>query len=82
MQLDADARYDAIAVTGSLPVLDTRFERALRIGGRLFVICGLSPVMDAMLVTRTGDDQWRGQSLFETDLPELVNSKMPPQFEF
>ncbi len=82
MQLDADARYDAIAVTGSLPVLDTRFERALRIGGRLFVICGLSPVMDAMLVTRTGDDQWRRQSLFETDLPELVNSKMPPQFEF
>jgi protein-L-isoaspartate(D-aspartate) O-methyltransferase len=82
MQLDADARYDAIAITGSLPVLDTRFERALRVGGRLFVICGSSPVMDAMLVTRTADDQWRRQSLFETDLPALLNSEMPPQFEF
>lgn len=82
MQLDADARYDAIAVTGSLPVLNARFERALRIGGRMFVVCGSSPVMDAMLVTRTGDDQWRRQSLFETDLPALVNSEIPPQFEF
>ena len=82
MQLDADLRYDVIAVTGSLPVMDARFERALRIGGRLFIVCGSSPVMDAMLVTRTGDEQWRRQSLFETDLPALVNSKLPPQFVF
>ena len=27
-------RYDVIALTGSLPVYDTRFERALNIGGR------------------------------------------------
>ena len=32
--------YDVIAVTGSLPVYDTRFERALRVGGRLFAIVG------------------------------------------
>lgn len=82
MQMDAENRYDAIAVTGSVPELDARFQRALRIGGRMFVVCGVSPVMDAMLVTRTGDDQWRHQSLFETDLPALLNSEPAPKFEF
>ena len=33
----ADA-YDVIAVTGSLPVYDARFEQALKVGGRLFVM--------------------------------------------
>jgi len=36
--------YDVIAVTGSLPVYDTRFEKSLRIGGRLFAIVGEAPV--------------------------------------
>ncbi|HEX3398649.1 MAG TPA: protein-L-isoaspartate O-methyltransferase [Steroidobacteraceae bacterium] len=44
--------YDAIAVTGSLPVYDARFERSLRLGGRLFAIVGEAPVMDAILVRR------------------------------
>ena len=35
--------FDAIAVTGSLPVYDSRFERSLRVGGRLFAIVGESP---------------------------------------
>ena len=35
MTLDESRRYDAIAVTGSLPIYDRRFERALKIGGRL-----------------------------------------------
>ena len=42
--------YDVIAVTGSLPVYDARFERSLRLGGRLFAIVGEAPVMDAILV--------------------------------
>ena len=41
--------YDVIAVTGSLPVYDTRFERALRVGGRLFAVVGVAPVMEMML---------------------------------
>jgi hypothetical protein len=30
MTLDVDGEYDVIALTGSLPVYDARFERALR----------------------------------------------------
>ena len=40
MQLDTGARYDAIAITASLPIYDERFERQLEIGGRLFVVVG------------------------------------------
>src|SRR5579871_1023414 len=35
---DALGEYDVIAVTGSMPVYDPRFERALAVGGRLFAI--------------------------------------------
>src|SRR5690606_1174490 len=32
--------FDVIAVTGSLPVYDRRFEQQLNVGGRLFVVVG------------------------------------------
>jgi len=57
-QVDTGARYEAIAVTASLPVYDERFERQLEIGGRLFVVVGEAPVMEARLVRRTGEGSW------------------------
>lgn len=70
-QFDAPESYDAIAVTASLPSVPQNFRQALRPGGRLFVICGNSPVMEALLITRVGSNEWTRQSLFETDLPRL-----------
>ena len=78
----ADAPYDAIAVTGSLPVLDDAFLRQLKPGGRLFVVVGEAPAMEACLVTRTGVADWATESLFETVLPPLVGAQRPNQFEF
>jgi protein-L-isoaspartate(D-aspartate) O-methyltransferase len=75
-------QFDAIAVTGSLPTFDPRFVMALKPGGRLFVIVGESPVMDARVVERTGENDWRSSSLFETDVAPLVNAALPPQFSF
>lgn len=74
--------YDAIAVTGSLPVYDTRFERALRVGGRLFAVVGVAPVMDAILVRRVDDTEWIRESLFETVIEPLINSTPPQGFVF
>jgi protein-L-isoaspartate(D-aspartate) O-methyltransferase len=70
-QLDAPESYDAIAVTASLPAVPQNLRQALKIGGRMFVICGKSPVMEALLITRVGASEWTRQSLFETDLPRL-----------
>ena len=76
------AQYDVIAVTGSLPVYDTRFERSLRIGGRLFVIVGAAPVMEAMLVRRVDSNEWIRESLFETVVEPLVNATAAQKFVF
>ncbi len=81
-QLDETDRYDVIAVTASLPVYDTRFERALRPGGRLFVVTGQRPVMEARLVTRVAHDQWRSETLFETVVEPMINAPRPPAFHF
>jgi protein-L-isoaspartate(D-aspartate) O-methyltransferase len=70
-QVDAPASYDAIAVTGSLPEVPRNLKLALKPGGRMFIIVGQSPVMEALLITRVGDSEWTTQSLFETDLPRL-----------
>jgi protein-L-isoaspartate(D-aspartate) O-methyltransferase len=82
MTLDQEAAYDVVAVTGSLPIYDTRFERALAEGGRLFVTVGAGLVMDARKVTRTGRADWRVESLFETRIEPLVNAPRPPAFVF
>lgn len=82
MQLDEQSRYDAIAVTGSLPLYDERFQRALKIGGRLFVIVGQSPVMEAWKITRAGEREWQREGLFETIVQPLINAPRPPEFVF
>jgi len=76
------SEYDVIAVTGSMPVYDTRFEKALRVGGRLFAIVGTAPVMDAVLVRRVDSAEWTRESLFETVIEPLVNAAAPQGFVF
>jgi protein-L-isoaspartate(D-aspartate) O-methyltransferase len=74
--------YDAIAVTGSLPVYDARFERSLRLGGRLFAVVGEAPVMDAILVRRVDNAEWIRESLFETVVEPLINATAAQRFVF
>jgi protein-L-isoaspartate(D-aspartate) O-methyltransferase len=75
-------QFDVIAVTGSLPVYDARFERSLRVGGRLFAVVGTAPVMDALLVRRVGETEWIRESLFETLIDPLVNATQAQRFVF
>lgn len=72
--------YDVIAITGSVPVLNRSFQESLKVGGRLFVIVGDSPVMEARLITRLSDTEFRTEDLFETDLPALQNAPQPDRF--
>lgn len=77
-----DGHFDAIAVTGSVERFEPRFVEALNPGGRLFVVVGEAPVMEAKLVRRTGDKDWESETLFETRLTALINGALPPQFRF
>ena len=74
--------YDVIVVTGSVPILERHFQQQLNIGGRLFVIVGQSPAMEARLITKTGAEEWAVDSLFETDLPALIGAPEPESFHF
>ena len=69
---DYDQAFDVIAVTGSVRVVPENLKQALKIGGRMFIIAGQSPAMQALLITRAGDTEWNTQSLFETDIPALT----------
>jgi len=82
MQLNEQSAYDVIAVTGSLPTYDERFQQALRIGGRLFVVVGQPPIMEAWRVVRVGEREWQRQALFETVIEPLVNAPRPSAFVF
>lgn len=77
-----DGNFDAIAITGSLQSFDPRFVDALAPEGKLFVVTGDAPAMQAKLVQRTEQNDWQSISLFETELAPLINGTMPPQFSF
>ena len=79
---DFDPVYEVVAVTGSLPDPERRLERALVVGGRMFVVIGVAPVMEACLVTRTGEDSWLTEPLFETLIDPLVLPSAPNRFRF
>ncbi len=74
--------YDVIDVTGSLPVYTDHFEKRLAVCGRVFLIVGQLPVMEAMLVTRVGARELAREGLFETDLPPLRGAPTPKRFVF
>lgn len=83
VQLDwLSQRFDVIAVTGSLPEYDPRYAERLTLGGRLFVIVGQAPVMEALLITRVAETAWSRESLFETALPALIGVTAPRHFVF
>ncbi len=78
---DDGQRYDAIAVTGSLPQLHQGFHRSLALGGRLFLIVGQFPIMEALLFTRVAEEQWTRESLFDTSQPALIGAPREQRFE-
>ena len=75
-----DGKYDVIVITGSMPLMPEQYKQALNTGGRLFVICGDSPAMEARLITRLGENEFTDEALFETDLPALENAPQPDRF--
>lgn len=74
---DTERSFDAICVTAAVDTIPSRFTQWLRPGGRLFVIRGQSPVMEAVLVKADGSTE----SLFETDIDYLRGAAPAPQFQ-
>jgi protein-L-isoaspartate(D-aspartate) O-methyltransferase len=76
-----DGAFDVIAVTGSMSEFDERFMDALAPGGRLFVIVGDAPVMEARLL-RLAESGREEEILFETCIKPLVHAARETSFVF
>lgn len=70
-------QFDAVCVTAAVETVPAHFLKWLRPGGRLFVVRGHSPVMEAVLVKADGSTD----SLFETDIDYLQGAAPAPQFQ-
>ncbi len=67
-----DIRYDAVSITASMPDYDPHFERWLKPEGRLFVVVGRPPVMEARLVRQHSPGKTYQKRLFELDLDPIA----------
>ena len=79
---NTERRFDAICVGGAVDTVPARFVQWLRPGGRMFIVRGQAPAMDAVLVRREGEDvnAPRIESLFETGLAYLAGAAPVPHF--
>jgi protein-L-isoaspartate(D-aspartate) O-methyltransferase len=85
--LEADAltlsypeSFDVVAVTGSVPELNDHFVKMLRPQGRLFIVVGREPVMEAELITVEPSGRITTDALFETVLMPLIHADRPEPF--
>lgn len=74
-------QYDVIAITASMPSYSDQFEKYLNNNGRLFVVSGTAPVMQARLITCKEKYGCTSTSLFETNLPPLIGMQATHKFE-
>lgn len=74
--------HDVVVVTGSVPGVPGAFRGWVNPGGRMFVIEGDAPAMKARMLRRLNVADWAEESLFETDVPALLNAQRTPRFEF
>ncbi len=76
-----DKTYDVIAVTASIPVYQNLFEERLAAGGRMFVVTGRAPAMQAQLLTRLDAQGLQCTTLFETSLRPLIGLEKSKAFQ-
>ena len=79
---DKHAPYNAIVLTGSVPVLPDAFQKSLRPGGRLIAVVGKPPVMEARLITCIAAGACNSTGLFETCIAPLRNALQHERFVF
>ena len=74
--------YDAIVVSGAIPAVPDALLKQLRVGGRLAVVVGEAPVMEAQLITCTAEGIYNTVNLFETVIPALDGFVAKESFSF
>jgi protein-L-isoaspartate(D-aspartate) O-methyltransferase len=76
------APYDVIVISGALEVLPEAILEQVKVGGRVAAIVGQAPVMEAEIVTRTGENTYSTVKLFETNVRYLTGAPALSHFQF
>lgn len=76
------APYDVIVISGALEVVPEELLKQVKPGGRIAAIVGQPPVMEASIITRTGDNAWSTVKVFETNVKYLTGAPVPSHFQF
>jgi protein-L-isoaspartate(D-aspartate) O-methyltransferase len=76
------APYDVIVISGALEVLPEAILKQVKVGGRIAAIVGQAPVMEAEIITRTGEDAYSTVKVFETNVRYLTGAPVPSHFQF
>lgn len=78
----ADAPYDVVIYAGALEMRNKTAENLLKVGGRLFALIGQAPIMEAKLITRISEQDFKEEIVFESCLPLLTNAPKLARFHF
>lgn len=78
----ARAPWDVIMLSGSVAEVPQQLLAQLKVGGRLLAVVGNEPVMNAVRVTRTGENAFQTTPLFDTVVPRLEGFTAPSSFKF
>ena len=79
--LPAHAPFDVIMVSGAVAEVPQALLDQLKPGGRLFVIEGAAPAMEAVIYAQT-DGGFTRKAVFETVVPAMRDAEPAPAFVF
>jgi len=74
--------YDVIVFAASSPVEPEGVRYQLCIGGRMLIVLGQAPVMQATLIQRLAEHSYKQDVLFETSLTEMQYAPQAQAFTF
>jgi len=75
-------KYNHIILTGAVADIPQSLKNALKDKGKMFVVTGNAPAMTAHIITRTADDKWSDEVVFETVIKPLVHGEKKAEFKF
>lgn len=76
------APYDIVIFTGAIEEVTKTHRLQVLPGGKLFVIVGKDPIMQAQLHELDHEENWTSKLVFETNIPSLIDKSKPKEFIF
>jgi protein-L-isoaspartate(D-aspartate) O-methyltransferase len=69
---DQKRNYDVIVIAAAMKTIPDSYKKLLKPNGRMFIVTGEAPAMTAYRVTRTEENRWTVEELFETSIDLMI----------